>query len=107
MINVPPGAIAKVGLFKGVFPWLTKFWIAPGPLPLEICEKMPGDAVCTVTLTAALATLFTVTTTGTEPVGVAHGTWALICPEETKYSGAGRPPIVTEVPLMLVGSGTA
>src|SRR5258706_5154550 len=102
----PPGVIDEVGVFSGVLVWLTKFWIAPGPLPLEACEKIPGAAVWIVRFAAALALPLTVTTTGAVPAVVAQGTWALICPPETKYNAAGRPWMVTDVPFRLKGKGT-
>ncbi len=47
------------------------------------------------------------TTTWTSPVVVEGGTRKLICPGETKNSGAAVPLTVTVVPKSVVGSGCA
>src|SRR6266404_680156 len=106
MIRMPLGAIAVVAVLRGVLVWLTKFWIAPGPRPLDVCEKMPGEEACTVTLTGGLPAPLSVTTTGSDPLGTVQGTWALIWLAETKYNAAGFPAMDTEVPPKVVVNGT-
>ena len=66
------------------------------PLPFALTAKIPGAAGTICTLSAAEAPTVVVTTTSTGPRPRFQGTWALICPAETKYSGAGTPPKVTD-----------
>src|ERR1039458_188823 len=67
----------------------------------------PGAAVPTGTAAILLLPPLTTTATLTVPVvGVAQGTWKLICPGETKYRGAATPFTCTLTRLVvLVGHG--
>src|SRR4051794_26913633 len=67
---------------------------------------MPGAAGATLMFAVGLASPFTLTITCTEsPGNVSYGTCALIWVALTKTSGAGFPPIVTEVPAREAGNG--
>src|SRR6185436_11047768 len=69
--------------------------------------KMPTAAVATLKVSGALSPAAWRTMAVAVPVGISKGSWALICPLETKNRGAGMPLIRTEAPASSVGRGTA
>src|SRR5712692_1546024 len=70
-------------------------------------KKIPTAAEATLKVSDLLVPALVVTTAVAVPGAVSKGTWALICPGETKKSGAGVPFTVTAAPANCVGKGTS
>ena len=98
---VSPGSAGLASVIS-----LKSAWVrTPGPIPVSSTEKMPGLLASTGTTTPFdnSPLLFTTIVAGVPEVE--KGVCRLICPAETKNSGASTPLMVTLIPARLVGSG--
>ncbi len=96
-----PGAAGALSVTAALLWWFACTY------PLGRTER-PGDTLPAWKLSGVVSAPLSLTITWYGcPGGSSNGTWALICPGLTELIGACIPPIITNVPPSVTGSGIA